>query len=291
MKKLLKILKEPYPNDPDIKRKWKIIFGVGLFVVVFIKIFNLDDANGIDNMFIVMGFGLIAIFVITINRIILPLLIPQFFHEDNWYVLKEIFFHTWNIFLIGLGNLFYGYIGGYLKIDLSMFIRVQIVTIMIGIFPVTFIVLMKQIRLLKKNVNKAEELNKTLKSRDFGSKSEKSLEQLLSLSSESGRDIIQIQLGDLIFVKSVENYVEIYWVTAQGIQKGLLRSSLRRIEEDLNSYSSVFRCHRTYLVNMKNISRIIGNSQGYRLVLRDIEDSIPVSRSYSKEIIALLAKS
>lgn len=214
-----KFLEQPFPHDPDTKRKWKTIFGFGVFVVVFIKLFNLDDTSGIDNIFIVLGFGLITFFLMTINWIFLPLLMPRFFHEDNWYVLKEIFFHMWNIFLIGLGNLLYGYIGGYLKINLSTIIRVQIGTIMVGIFPVTFIVLLKQIRLLKKYMNGAKELNRTIQSQDFLMETEKTLNQPIFLSAESGRDQIQIRLSDLLFVKSVDNYVEVYWDAAQGIKK------------------------------------------------------------------------
>ena len=288
--KIKKYLLQPYPNDPDIKRNWRIILGFGVFVVVFIKLFNLDDLSGIDNIFIVLGFGLITMFIMTINRIILALLIPRFFHEDNWYVLKEIYFHMWNIFLIGLGNLLYGNIGGYLRINLSTIIQVQIGTIMVGIFPVTFVVMLKQIRLLKKYANGAVELNKTIQTHDSQSGDEEILNEPISLSSESGRDRIQIRLGDLLYVKSVENYVEVYWDAAQGIQKNLLRSSLKRIEDNLNSYSFVFRCHRTYLVNMKNIDRITGNSQGYRLSIRGFEDSIPVSRSYSKALRQLLVQ-
>lgn len=289
IQKIIKYLQQPYPFDPAIKVQSKIILGVGVFVVVFIKLFNLDDAAGIDNIFIVLGFGLITMFIMTINRIFLPLLIPRFFHEDNWYLKKEILFHMWIIFLIGLGFLLYGNIGGYLRINLSTFIRAQISTVTVGIFPVTFIVLVKQIRLLKKYANSAIELNKTIKEHDSQSGNEEILNQPISLSSESGRDRIQIRLNNLLLVKSVENYVEVYWDADQGIKKNLLRSSLKKIEEDLKSYSSIFRCHRTYLVNLKNIDRITGNSQGYRLVFKGIEDSIPVSRSYSKDLRELLA--
>ena len=108
------------------------------------------------------------------------------------------------------------------------------------------------------------------------------LKQPISLSSDSGRDSIKINLTNLLLVKSVENYVEIYSKSAQGIQKELLRSSLKRIEDKLKFYSSIFHCHRTYLVNMKHIDQITGNSQGYKLTIKGFEDSIPVSRSYSK---------
>lgn len=289
VRKIKTYLKQPFPYDRNVKRNWKIILGFGLFVVTFIWISGLAEREGVDNIFIICGFGLITMFIMTINWIILPLLMPRLFYEDNWKVMKEILFHVWNIFLIGLANLLFANIGGYYKINLSTIIKAQITTILIGIFPITFFVLMKQNRLLKKHMNSARELNKSIPSHGSLLENEKNLRQPISLSSESGQDKIQIQLDNLLFVKSVDNYVEVIWEDIHGIQKKLLRSSLKKIEEDLNSYSSVFRCHRTYLVNVKNIDRITGNSQGYRLNIKGIEDSIPVSRSLSKAFRQLIA--
>lgn len=284
-----KFLEQPHSHDPDIKRKWITIFGFGLFVVIFSLVFHLHEREGVINTFIVLGFGLITIFLMTINWVFLPLLIPRWFHEDNWTVAKEIFFHLWNIFLIGLGNLLYSHIGGYYEINLSTIIKAQITTILVGIFPITFIVLLKQNRLLKKHMNAASEFNKSIQSPGFLSVDKQILNQLISLSSEGGKDRIQIQLGNLLFLKSVDNYVEVYWDDGQGTQKELLRSSLKRIEDNLKSYSAIFRCHRTYLVNMKNIDRVMGNSQGYKLIIKGIGDSIPVSRSYTKTLRQLIA--
>jgi len=273
---------QPYPHDPEIKRKWIVVLGIGLFVVIFIRFFGLADREGVSNILIILGFGVITVLFMTLNWIILPLLIPRLFHEDKWNVAKEIIFHVWNVFLIGLGNLLFANIGGYYQINLASIIQAQVTTLMVGIFPVTFIVMFKQNRLLKKYVNGARELNDTIQSDRLNPENKDILKQPISLSSESGRDPIQINLKNLLLVKSVNNYVEVYWESSQGIQKDLLRSSLKRIEDNLKFYSSIFRCHRTYLVNMKHIDQIKGNSQGYKLTIKGFENTIPVARTYSK---------
>lgn len=288
MQGIKKFLKQPYPHDPDIKRKWITIFGFGFFVVIFILVFNLNDREGVFSTFIILGFGLITIFLMTINWIILPLSIPRWFQEESWNVAKEISFHLWNIFLIGLGNLLYAYIGDYYEITLSTIFKAQITTLAVGIFPVTFLVLLRQNRLLKKYNNSASEFNRSIQSPGFLSEDKNILSQNISLSSAGGKDRIQMQLDNLLFVKSVDNYVEVYWDDGQGTQKELLRSSLQRIEDNLKSYSAIFRCHRTYLVNMKNIDRVLGNSQGYRLMIKGIGDPIPVSRSYKQTLKRLI---
>jgi len=272
----------PYPYDPDIKRKCRIILGFGLFIVAFILIFNLDESEGVDNIFIVMGIGLIIVLTMTINWIILPKLVPGLFREDNWNVIKEVVFHLWNFFTIGLANLLYANWGGYYQINLSTLIMALTRSVLIGILPVTFLVLLNHNRLLKKYLKSAKELNNSLQSDSLQPEDEKILNQPIILSSENEKDRIQLELGNLLFIKSIENYVEVFWTNTKGIQKMLLRSSLKRIEKKLNSYSSTFRCHRTYIVNIKNIERITGNSQGYRLIIKGVEDSVPVSRRYSK---------
>ena len=55
-------------------------------------------------------------------------------------------------------------------------------------------------------------------------------------------------------------------------------------------FSYIVKSHRAFLVNLCAVSKVSGNSQGYRLFLYDCEDSIPVSRAYSKEVKMLIEK-
>ena len=153
-----KYLKQPYPNDCDAKRKWLTVFAVGLFVVAFIWLFDLHIREGITNPFIIVGFGIITICVMILNKFILPYLFPKIFEEENWNVGKEILFHLWTIFLIGISNLLYANLGGYYKISIYSFIVAQLNTLLIGVFPATFIVLYKHNSYLNKNICAARDL-------------------------------------------------------------------------------------------------------------------------------------
>jgi DNA-binding LytR/AlgR family response regulator len=44
------------------------------------------------------------------------------------------------------------------------------------------------------------------------------------------------------------------------------------------------KCHRAFLVNVKHIEYVKGNSQGLKLMLAAIDFEIPVSRNYSKDL-------
>ena len=48
------------------------------------------------------------------------------------------------------------------------------------------------------------------------------------------------------------------------------------------------RCHRAFLVNIRMVVKVDGNSQGYKLNLEGCEEEVPVSRAYAKEVKALI---
>ena len=112
----------------------------------------------------------------------------------------------------------------------------------------------------------------------------------MAVSSESGKEKVEIRLDDLLLIKSIDNYVEIYMADEDQVKMMMLRSSLSRIERDLKDHLFVFKCHRAFLVNVNAISRVIGNSQGYKLLFKGIEFAVPVSRKTSKDLFKLITR-
>ena len=84
---------------------------------------------------------------------------------------------------------------------------------------------------------------------------------------------------ELLFVKADGNYVELTAFCNEQLKTKLKRISLRQLESRLADYPFLFKCHRSYLVNMMHIEQISGNSQGYSLSFRQSTDKIPVSRT------------
>ncbi len=85
---------------------------------------------------------------------------------------------------------------------------------------------------------------------------------------------IVIRSEDLYYIKSSGNYIEI--VEKNNLKGHILRSSLKEIEQ---KYSQLYRCHKSYLVNLDNIKSISGNSKGYELTFYDNNiGKIPVAR-------------
>ena len=109
----------------------------------------------------------------------------------------------------------------------------------------------------------------------------------VTLYSDNKSEWIKLRPKDLILLESADNYVSIHYRENDKIQKKLLRSTLTRLEAQL-TIPSIFRCHRSYMVNLNQIKQVEGNSRGLQLDLLDMPQKIPVSRKYVKAIQAQL---
>ena len=93
-----------------------------------------------------------------------------------------------------------------------------------------------------------------------------------------------------IYVEAEGNYVKIVYRKNEKCTQKMLRATMKQVEEVSRPFSYIVKSHRAFLVNLCAVSKVSGNSQGYRLFLYDCEDSIPVSRAYSKEVKMLIEK-
>ena len=91
-----------------------------------------------------------------------------------------------------------------------------------------------------------------------------------------------------MYLESVDNYVSVFYRDSDQVKKQLLRTNLKKLESQFLDSEEIMRCHRSYIVNLKNIKTVDGNSRGLQLHFNNLEDSIPVSRKYVKNILKIL---
>jgi len=65
---------------------------------------------------------------------------------------------------------------------------------------------------------------------------------------------------------------------------------LHQAEKDLETFPEFLRCHRAFIVNLKHVKQIKGNSKNARIVFDQKLEEIPVSRSQFKIIKEQLGK-
>ena len=59
-----------------------------------------------------------------------------------------------------------------------------------------------------------------------------------------------------------------------------LHTTLTAVLDELREYENIFQCHRSFAVNLNNITSAQGNSNVYQLKLGNCPTVVPVSRTY-----------
>lgn len=116
----------------------------------------------------------------------------------------------------------------------------------------------------------------------------KPVSEYLAIEDENGKVILSLQPKYILFFKAEDNYVDVHYLHGGTVKKELIRTSLKRIESKCTS-PCLFRVHRSYTVNIWNVSSFRKTPKGYMLqfdLLPDLE--IPVSASYQDQFGQLL---
>jgi len=232
----------------------------------------------------------VTFLILLADMLVWPAVFPGFFNEKKWNVAKGIGFQFWHIISIGAANLLYAALVGEKEIRLLAIPGYLLQALAVGFFPITIGIFSIQSILEKKYAESTRRLNDNILALEGRTAEPEKNPEIVAFSSEGGKEEIEIRLQDLLFIKSADNYVEIYRTENDQIKRIFLRSSLKRIEQDLKDHPFLFKCHRAFLVNIKNLSRVAGNSQGYQLIFKGIEYAIPVSRHTSKNLFKLITR-
>lgn len=288
VKRLLNQLNQPYPFGFGTKNVLKNALIVGLFVFLFLYLFKPFGKGEFNNPYWefagTLGYGGVTFFVMLINYLILPRIFPKIINEENWKIKHEILTLGWLLFTIGIGNFFYNHFVQQTEFSLKTFWQFQGYTFLLGVIIAAFFLMGEQNWLLRKHLKAAREMNQQLQAEYSAQTAVQRREELLVLTSENEKDQVKIKKSNLIFIHSADNYVEIFQQQKDRVDKILLRSSLKRIEDSLKQHPNIQRCHRAYLVNLKQVYQVAGDSQGYQLQFRNTAFTVPVSRNYSKKI-------
>jgi len=133
-------------------------------------------------------------------------------------------------------------------------------------------------RYLTAELEETRQLNEQLSITKKSSESTTSLTTITLTGSTS--ESVTLSVENLIFIEAVGNYIKVYHLL-EGKQHhcDMLRATTKQMEEALQSYPMIVRCHRAFLVNIRQIEHINTNAGSMQLRMKYSHDSIPVSRS------------
>ncbi len=273
MAKWFKILKQSYPFNDDLKQNTKLIFVISLILFLLFFLFQPSDLNALNThqKYSLIGGLIVVIFLgLSINLLLIPSFLSNTRLFKNWTVLKEIFWNIWIIFTIATGYFIYFQLFEYFSFSFYILVKVLI----ISAIPISILIPYNRNRLLRMHLQSALELNRYLKEKA------NPVPKIIHLRSDYEKDDLSVNVNDLLYIRSANNYIEVFWQGREGTHSRMVRCTLKNAEEASIDYPFIFRCHRAFIVNIYQIKRLEGNSQGYVLYVGDEEHSISVSRKY-----------
>ena len=259
----------PYPlEDRDRWSKYALIAGaVVFFFLFFLRPFGLATYPG--NIFLVSLYFTAVAFALTLlyGRLVFN---PWAKLVKVWRVWHQILAFVLLLCFISVGNsiadsaLFGGRVSwmrtlAYLYPTLIIFIPIMLINISLGY--------QKRLR-----TRLAEMLPKEEPSKETG--------QTVTFHDHNvnGTDLT-LPVSDFLYAEAQKNFVDVCYRREGRVEHCQLRSTLTSVLADAN-VPKIFQCHRSFIVNLNNITAAEGNSNGYRLTMGDASCVVPVSRSY-----------
>jgi hypothetical protein len=285
-------LRRPYVTAGSIGRRWRTCLLYSGFVFLFLLVFQPFGLSEVPNgiLTISLGYGLTTLLVMAVLNIALPPLFPVYFSEDDWTVSREIAWSILNIGLIGLANLVYSRTLHFFSFSFKALLMMEGFTVAIGVFPIVVSILVKEASLKRKYEQRSASINKTL-SKQSSAQEALPASNSITIPSENAGESFSLALEEFLYIRSADNYLEVFYTGRQGRERKVIRNSLKAVSAALTEHPYLFRCHKSYLVNLKKVNHVSGNAQGYKLHLPGLDQPIPVSRQWNEEIKNRLAGS
>lgn len=253
---------------------------VGIFLfILFFQPFPLDMLTENNRLLYVTGFGVISFLIASLVLIFLPVVIPKLFkfcerESDRQFILNSV---LW--ILTATAFAFYiRYVG---RVHLSLYIMFKVS--LVCLLPVIILNILYKNKSLENLIDVLQNQNKSyaLQIKEYEISGE---DEQIDVFSENKTDKISLKYRNLVLIKSADNYIEIYYLEKDQLEKKLIRNTLKNIEVLLDQRRSFIRCHRTSIVNTLYIDKLVRTYSGHSLKMSCLDEEIPVSRQYLMQV-------
>lgn len=276
-------------TDP-LSQTQNVVISV-LFALVFLTAYTpFSDTSwfhlGTNSRFIgTLAFVGIGTFFLACSRLIMTICVKKRRHFAFWAYILWLFleivliaaFHTYlSYFLVKATSYSLGYIFG--KSLLITFIALAV--------PYTIVDLMillndsrRKLRLTKSDAVESDD--EVLPEHT----------EIINLMDNNGNLKLSVKLDNLYYIKAEDNYINVFYQRNGAIATYMLRCKMKTIEDNCVDSSSLMRCHRSYIVNIKKVSVMHNEAEGFILEFeREGLDSVPVSKTYANRVLEAFNK-
>ena len=141
---------------------------------------------------------------------------------------------------------------------------------------------LEETKLLNEELKKMQGPEHT-SSNEMEQSSEKPLQQELTLTGTTSESVT-LQISHLLYIEAVGNYMKVCHLRNEQVRTDMLRATMKQMEETLQDYPMIVRCHRAFLVNLGQVEQIVSHSGSIQLLIKHCHESLPVSRSNMAQI-------
>ena len=110
------------------------------------------------------------------------------------------------------------------------------------------------------------------------------------LLSGTTNESVTLQISHLLFIEAVGNYVKVCHLRDGQVHTDMLRATMKQMEETLQGYPMIVRCHRAFLVNLGQVDQIVSHAGSTQLLIKHCHESLPVSRSNMAQVKAAIKR-
>ena len=136
---------------------------------------------------------------------------------------------------------------------------------------------LEETRLLNEELKKVQE-SKVHDSDDVQKNATSPVDSSLTLTGTTNESVT-LQISHLLYIEAVGNYVKVSHLCDNQVHADMLRATMKQMEETLQNYPMIVRCHRAFLVNLSQVEQIVSHSGSTQLIVKHCHESLPVSRS------------
>jgi hypothetical protein len=257
--------------------RWVLIISTGLFVILFMNLYTPFNVlswyrdSPLPATVILSGFGVIGMATLIFSQFFLRWVfgVRRFRHLTYlcWFTGELLFLSLLMMLIFGDKD----QIGWGLLNEYFQAFRYTLLVVVIPFALVFFYLYQTSSREAQKSKSKAA-----------------ITDHLVKIKDENGILRMAIEFEDLLYIQSTDNYVTVIYMHEGQLKKELIRTSLKRLEDELNPL--VFqRCHRSFMVNMKNVRVKQKNKKNLLLEIKGFpSEKIQVSKNYRSKILGII---
>ncbi|SHK56430.1 transcriptional regulator, LytTR family [Xylanibacter ruminicola] len=273
----MSILSRKYPFPPS--SHWFrdcIVYCIIVFMILYLlQPFGFSMYQGskllVSLLFGFVTFGCCLVFGLA-ERPLHKYIVPWRIWHESLAILGMILF-------IGICNFLVFSVVFSFPITLVMFLMFLYWTLIIGVFVTICSVSQNYYRYLRNQLEAL--LDKT---------TDQQTDIIITIRDNNVRgNDLQIPINSLLYIEAQKNNVSVCYTNDDKIATAELHTTLAAVLDDLQAYQNIFQCHRSFVVNLNNITSAQGNSNGYQLNLGKCHTVVPVSRTYVPKLKSFIA--